>query len=149
MLTVAVLMPELVGVRVITKLLPPVVISVEGEVVTLNCPPLGPVKEMEWIVNDPLPPAFEMEKVAEVFVPKSVLLVVEVVVPKGMLLPFPDTLMVEVGGVTTVYPLATPPGLTQLEVLPVKANAFSVPLIALAEASVSTVEVELLNPATP
>ena len=65
-----------------------------------------------------------------VFVPKSVLLVVEVATPIGTLFPFPLILNETFGAEVVVNPLATPPGLTQLDTLPVMAKLVSVPVLA-------------------
>ena len=54
-LMVAVLMPVLLGVKVITKLLPPIVNELEGKVVTLNREALGPVKKIVLIFSVPVP----------------------------------------------------------------------------------------------
>ena len=81
MFTVATLTPVLVGVSVITNPVVPVVIAVEGAVVTLNAPAFGPVKKMVPTVSVPAP-ALLMENVRVLFVPKSVLLFVLVVIFK-------------------------------------------------------------------
>ena len=57
--------------------------------------------------------------------------------------------MEAVGAVVVVLPAVTPPGLTQLEVMPLEEKVFRVPLNALVVASVNTVVVKLLRPAEP
>ena len=80
-----------------------------------------------------------MENVLEVLLPKSVkLLRVGVLLPAKIGLPFPVKFNVAVGALVFVYPLATPPGLTQFEVAPVNAKFVSVPVTPVA-ASVNVV----------
>ena len=76
MLTVAVLIPVLVGVKVITKLVPPAVKELAGAVVTENCAAFGPVKKIGLMFSVPL--VLVIEKVLEELVPKSVLFAVVV-----------------------------------------------------------------------
>ena len=128
MLTVALLTPTLVGVSVITKLVPPAAIVLAGTVVTDKWAAFGPVKKIGLIFKVPL--VLVIEKVPDVFVPKSVLFAVVVTALCGTLLPFPLTASVTVGADVVVNPLATPPGLTQLETVPVNANVFKVPVLA-------------------
>ena len=110
----AVLIPVLVGVKVTTNPVVPVVIAVEGKVVTLNAPALGPVKKIVPSVSVPAPELL-MEKVREAFVPKSVLLLVLVIAPIGTLFPFPFnesegcTVMVTMAMLVLVHPAVLVP----------------------------------------
>ncbi len=62
----------------------------------------------------------------------------------------PKTVRVLVGGVVTVYPLVTPPGLIQLEAVPVvKAKDVNVPVMLLPEASFKMVTAVLFPAARP
>ena len=82
-------------------------------------------------------------------VPKSVLFKVEVEdEAKAIMLPLPVKLNEAVAGLVVVYPFATLPGLTQLDVVPVKAIFVSVPVLAPA-ASVNIVWVEFAPEGTP
>ncbi len=65
-----------------------------------------------------------------------------------MLFPFPLKVMEAVGELVVVKPFATEPGETQLDVVPVKAKLFKVPVL-MPVASVKVLKVGLLNPATP
>ena len=85
------------------------------------------MKEILLMLRVPLP-AFVIEKVRVVLVPKSVKLLVLVLLPTGTLLPLPLTAIVAVGADVVVNPLATPPGLTQLDVVPVSAKLTNVPV---------------------
>ena len=127
--TVAVLIPVLVGVKVITKPVVPVVMDDNGVVVILNWVALVPVRKILLIFRVP-PPGLEIEKVLDTLVPKSVLLPVLVPAPIGTLFPLPETTRLAVIDAGVIDPLITPPGLTQLEVVPVNAKLVSVPVLA-------------------
>ncbi len=81
-------------------------------------------------------------------VSKLVLLAVLVVTPTGMLFPLPFITIVTEGAEVVVNPLATPPGLTQLETVPVKVMLVNVPVLP-ATASVSVVTAVLLPEEIP
>ena len=94
-------------------------------------------------------PVLLAEKVLVLLVPKSVLFKVEGEVAPGLIvLLFPLRLSVADGVEVVVNPLATPPGLTQLDALPAMAKLVSVPVLAPA-ASINSVCVALAPDGIP
>ena len=138
MFTIALEVPTAVGVnKILNELEALAAIEVEGFAETLNCAAFAPLKPMLFIYKV-FVPVLLTEKVRLAFKPKSVKLLVLVVVLCGTLFPLPLTANVTEGAEVVVKLLATLPGLTQFEVVPVSAKLVRVPVLAPA-ASVSVV----------
>ncbi len=136
--TMALEVPTMVGVNKILNVLEPLAAKeLAGLAFTLNCDALAPVKIIELRYKTSVP-VFVAEKVRVLLVSKLVLLAVLVVTPTGMLFPLPLKASVTEGAAVVVNPLLTPPGLTQLDAVPVNAKLIRVPVLA-AAASVRVV----------
>ena len=142
--------PVVVGLKATTKEVEAAAASVtEGCVVKEKKEVPAPVKYGVPMFKMPVPELV----ITNVLLPAAIKLVlfnVEVEVdPSVMELPFPLSEMDAVGAFVVVNPFATPPGLTQFDVVPVvNAKLVSVPVL-LPAASVNKVLVLLLNPAAP
>ena len=71
------------------------------------------------------------------------------VAPSVIAFPSPLTAMAAVGAIVVVAPVVTPPGLTQLEVVPVSAKLARVPFLPFPLASIKVVTVLFAKDAAP
>ena len=127
--TKAVEVPTVVGV---CKILNDVVAlpdnELEGMEFMANSVELAPVIVIPLIYSVFVPVLITLNDVIELL-PKSVAFNVLVVLPTGTLLPLPFTDIETDGAVVVVKPFATLLGLTQLDVLPLRAKLVSVPVL--------------------